>query len=236
MKNLITLLFSVTIFSLPFSVQAQSIFSSNLQYNHQGLDLHEQGFQHGGGISSMFLFPSISKSPTNLEIRPGFRLDLVWNGSAETPKVAVDADDGTPYDIGVRNSNTGLYSTMRISQKIGRSFSLYADGLLGARMFWSREYIDGYVSEDACPKLGLPSLTNEINLSYGASMGMTLDLFDDVSLDVRGTYLRSGQASFVNLGSIAPGKDAQPYSYSIGTARANQFMLEVGVQFMLFCY
>lgn len=237
MKNPFIFLLSAIILSLPLSMNAQQIFGTHLQYNHQLGSLQDKGFEHGGGISADFFTYSILHPESTLKLQPGVRFDIAWNGGANTPAVAIERNTGEEYNISVGNMNTGLYGALRISQEAGEWFSVYADGLIGARAFISSEQGSNPASNNSCPKLDLEVLNSSFTPSFGGSMGFVVDFSSDVSLDMRATYIRNGRVSFVDLNSVEPGKgDEQAYVYTVRNTRASQLMFQLGIQMKLGCW
>lgn len=234
MKKSLTLLVSALLFSLPLSMHAQQLFGAHIQYNHTSSSMYDKGYDHGEGLGLEFFGYSMLKNNKRLMLEPGLRFDVGWHGSAETPAVAVEQNTGELYDVSVENMNMGLYGALRVRREVGKRLSVYADGLIGARAFFSSEEGSNPESNNDCPKLDLNSLNRSFTPSVGASLGAWFYLFDDISLDLRATYIQNGSVTFVDLNSVGPRKgDHEAYSYRLRRSVGGQLMLQLGIQMSL---
>ena len=231
MKKPYAFLFCLIAVCLPGFVLGQGAFATHIQYNHQLGNLHEQGLDHGWGINGEYLTSPLYLSPGSaITLRPGIRFDFSSNGSTPSGRTFTDSD-GEVFDTKINNSNFGGYAFLRISNDAGQLFQPYVDGALGFRWFISDEIVQGAPhSGDGCPgpEYNLPSLSSRVAPSWGSTLGLLVNLNSEISLDFRATYYNDGAASFVDLGSVESVK-VDELTYSLGTARVNQLMLQVGV-------
>ncbi|MEM7659753.1 MAG: hypothetical protein AAF399_26810 [Bacteroidota bacterium] len=220
--------FFLSLFSLPSFLLAQPSMGLHLQMAPKTVLLQNAGYQDSWGGNMEFFSPEYGKTRMGAF---AFGMNGAFLGAGgHTEDVILQIPAGAEGTLRVGNRQAQLHAIARYLTPEAR-VRFYLDGLIGARWFGTTEIATitdlapGYEDSDE------RNVISDWGLSYGAGIGSMIRLTQEVSLDLRATYLYRKEAQFANLSSAS--KRGGNLSYNYGSANPSQWFFQVGINIKL---
>lgn len=217
---------------LPFVEQRHDPeISMTLRYSRPGPLLRDANYRQGVGFEMQMLgAPQRLGLPLFLQAGASFSYDA---GGSEKLPVTYTFPEPVSGDLLISNFQVGGHAVAQLSTSPALPVQLYAQGLLGGRMFVTHETFTpegiSHDTDDDCPEP--VALARSFTLSYGAGGGMRIRLSEYARLDLRAQYLHGGYARFVDLETVRPStEDANRILHQTGSAvRSNGWFFGIGL-------
>jgi hypothetical protein len=206
------------------------------RYLHPTDALWANGYRPGGGFSMEVMSrPLRTDRVINLQFGGNANFDFAGSQSFEIP---VTYPYPTDAELELNNSQLGLHGVARLITTDRFPIQGYLQGMVGSRWFISQETLTLDVDHDDdfyddCPEPETETLHSQLVLSYGGAAGMRVRLSPGFWLDLRGSYLKGSQASFVDLGTASLA-EAGVVTYDLASSpRTDQWAISAGITFEL---
>jgi hypothetical protein len=210
--------------------QQTSTMGFGVQYARPTGQLQNKGYRDEFGVSMNLLSRPRFTHPV-IGLQYGAQFDLACSEMNRDPLLMPSPDTGELSEMSVENMQAGLHGVARVLTTDRLPVQLYADGMLGSRLFLGQESFAHVDETYDCPEVN--TLQKDLVLSYGGSLGALVRLGPFGSLDLRATYLSSGgPAEFIDLTSVSQ-TEAGSYGYRLQRAPASQLRFQLGINMPL---
>lgn len=197
---------------------AQLSMGLHLQYAGATRELNAEGYKDGVGLNLEFLHKEMgSRIPIVFQV--GGRLDVNLSG-AQAEDILLNS--GESATIRLRNNHLGMLGIARALSPYA-PFRMYADGLIGTRVFFSQDIFRVKGDEEA----DIENVANTFTFTFGGSLGCLIELNEELSLDVRATYTRGGWARYVDLESVEQVNNEVRYEFK--RSETPLLMIQLGI-------
>lgn len=231
-RNLLSTLFIVLFVFGCLNVQGQGRLSFGANYLRPLGLLEAQNYGQGGGVS-MEVFTDNLREYRMGALQLGVHLDASFSGT-DTREVDFFLPMNEPGELKIANESYGIYGMARFITPEFARMKFYVDGIMGSRRFSSIQYLTPdapHYNDDDCPA---ESETLEGNWTFlmGASGGLQFRINHEVSIDLRATYTRGSNASFIDLGTVGI-TEQNTLGYQTNRAASELLSVSVGVSALL---
>ena len=213
-----------------FYAQQAATYGIAVQYARPVEQFRDNGYRDGFGMSMNLLSRPRFTNPV-VGIQYGAQFDIEGSGMSADPLIMPSPETGELAEMEVKNTQMGLHGIARVVTTDRLPVQLYADGMIGSRLFMGQESFEHLDNSYECPEIN--TLQSDFVFSYGGSLGALIRLGAFGSLDLRTTYLSSaGSAEFIDLQSVAQ-TEAGIYGYRLERAPASQLRFQLGFNMLL---
>lgn len=200
-----------------------------IQYTRPTAQLADKGFKEGFGISMNILSRARFNNPV-VGLQFGAQMDFECSGMSQDALLMPSPTTGELAEMNIENTQIGLHGIARVVTTDQFPVQVYADGMIGSRMFMAQESFE-HIDDYDCPEVN--TLNTNLVLSYGGSLGALVRVGRVITLDMRATYLTSsGPATFADLESVQQ-TEAGFYDFQYKRAPASQLRFQLGVNMPL---